>query len=532
MRHDSGAILSKSSGPCKRAALWLALLVLLSAQAVMAETISGHLSVVWGDAPPGCAGPDTPLVYLTDVTGGSIRLVPDAAVLGELGSVLLLNGYLVTVEGAWTEDLSRGNSDFTFRFTAIRQMEKSDPVSPAIAGSQPWVSLMLKFSDVATEPKTLAFFQNMYSTSSPGLDHYWQENSGTLINLPGSTAYGWFTLPHPRSYYITGAPGEEVANLTALFNDGTAVADDYVDFSPFVGINLMFNDLLDCCAWGGNRWATLDGVEKSWRVTWEPPWGYENVAVIAHETGHGFGLPHSSGEYGETYDNDWDVMSNSWLCTIPDPTYGCVGQHTIMYHKDLLAWVAADRKLTVEAGGQRTLTLERSAQPATTNLRLIRLPILGSSTNFITVEARRRVGYDLQLPGEGVIIHEVDTLRDNRAHVIDSDGNGDTGDAGAMWLPGETYTHLAGNITVTVNLATATGWIVTVRNQPPTDPSGDVNGDTLVNSADLAILQNVQAGNFDAGTYPCTLWEMGDFDASNAIDSPDCVALANYFSGN
>jgi|GEM_PF-5333875 len=225
-------------------------------------------------------------------------------------------------------------------------------------------------------------------------------------------------------------------------------------------------------------------------------------------------------------------MSDAWLCTITDPTYGCVGQHTIMYHKDLLAWVATDRKITVEAGGQRTLTLERNAQPVTANLRYIKLPILGSSTNFITVEARRRVGYDLQLPGEGVIIHEVNTLRANRAHVIDSDGNGNTGDGGAMWLPGETYTYSAGAITVTVNLATATGWVVTVRNQPPADPSGDLNGDTLVNSADLAVLQNVLAGNFAAGTYPCTLWEMGDFNASNDIDSPDGVALANYFSGN
>ena len=63
-------------------------------------------------------------------------------------------------------------------------------------------------------------------------------------------------------------------------------------------------------------------------------------------------------------------MSNAWLCTITDPTFGCVGQHTIMYHKDMLGWVAADRKATIGAGQQRTLTLERNAQPSTANLRL------------------------------------------------------------------------------------------------------------------------------------------------------------------
>jgi M6 family metalloprotease-like protein len=508
---------------------WWVLVILLTGQAAASEPLIGRLSVVWGDARPGCAGPVEPWLFLDDDTGGSFRLVADAAVQRTTGEFLPLAGRRVIVAGDWEETLAASPDGAVFRFTSIQPLEKTGPVPLDVTGSQPWVSILLKFSDISTEPESLSYFTNMYSTSFPGIDHFWSENSGGLVNLSGSGAFGWYTLPHPRSYYITGDPAS--ANLTALFNDGTAVADPYVDFRNYVGINLMFNDLLDCCAWGGSRWATLDGTTRSWRVTWEPPWGYQNISVIAHETGHGFGLPHSSGEYGETYDNDWDVMSNAWVCTIPDPTFGCVGQHTILYHKNILGWVPADRKVSIGAGGQRTLTLERNAQPSTANLRLIQLPINGSSTHFLTVEARRRVGYDLQLPGEGVIIHDVDTTRGIPAHVIDIDGNGDTGDAGAMWVPGETYTNSAGNITVTVNVATATGWIVTVRNQPPTSPSGDVNGDGLVNSADLATLQNVVAGNFTAGAYPCTLPDMGDFDGNHILDSLDCLALAAMFSG-
>jgi hypothetical protein len=115
----------------------------------------------------------------------------------------------------------------------------------------------------------------MYGNSAGRLDHYWRELSYDQINVVGSSAAGWFTLPKPRADYI---PQGGSADLTALFSDCTAAADSVVDFSNggggYEGINMMFNDVLDCCAWGGTRWGTLDGVTKLWRVTWEPPWGW------------------------------------------------------------------------------------------------------------------------------------------------------------------------------------------------------------------------------------------------------------------
>jgi hypothetical protein len=65
----------------------------------------------------------------------------------------------------------------------------------------------------------------------------------------GSASQNWKTLPHDRAYY--GATGSGTsANLEALFNDCTAIHDADVYFPNFVGINLMFNDLLDCCCAG------------------------------------------------------------------------------------------------------------------------------------------------------------------------------------------------------------------------------------------------------------------------------------------
>jgi hypothetical protein len=114
----------------------------------------------------------------------------------------------------------------------------------------------------------------MLGTSPPGLDHYWREVSFNNVNLTGSAVYGWYTLPQPRSYYVHGSPAQLDQQRAA--NDCTAVADAQVYFPGFVGINLMFNDDLDGAAWGGSWTLARDGVTKTYRMTWMPPWGYEN----------------------------------------------------------------------------------------------------------------------------------------------------------------------------------------------------------------------------------------------------------------
>jgi M6 family metalloprotease-like protein len=328
----------------------------------------------------------------------------------------------------------------------------------------------------------------MYSDAYPGLDHYWRELSYNTINVVGSGAVGWYTLPQPRSYYVydMNEDGEVELDRGRAANDCTAVADGNVYFPNYVGINLMFNYDLDLYAWGGSRYMILDGVSKVWYMTWEPPWGYQNIGVIDHETGHGFGLPHSSGAYGKTYDNQWDVMSDHWSGCYrdgqdhSDPVYGCLGQHTISYHKDILGWITAGRKYIATPGSQATITLEQLTLPQTSNYLMAQIPIRGSATHFYTIEARRLVGYDSHnpLPGQAVIIHEVDTARMRPAYVVDVDNNGNTGDAGAMWTPGEAFIDETNGITVSVDLTTTTGFIVAIESQALQLSNVDISGPT------------------------------------------------------
>jgi len=448
--------------------LFVLLLSPVSAQAALGSgdpgdnaSRSGWLTVTWGDGQPG-SGSTALLVALVDEGGEStvLEIEPQS-----LGRAYGLNRRRVVAVGNWAE--APGLAGQVLRVSSLQLDETSGALSAsteasasALSGPQPWVNVLCKFSDVSAEPKPASYFDGLLGEAAPGLGHYWREVSYDQVNILGSASYGWYTLPQPRAYYLgLGTSGM----LNQLFSDCTAAADSSVNYPDYVGVNLMFNAELDGSAWGGSRWATLDGRSGFWYTTWEPPWGYGNQTVIAHEMGHGFGLPHSSGTYGLTYDNKWDVMSDSWAnCSrSTSPTYGCLAQHTISYHKDKLGWFSAGQRYEAVDGSQ-TITLEQLALPETGNYRMAKIPIAGSATSFYTVEVRNWAGYDVKLPGEAVIIHEVDTTRLNPAHVVDVDGNGNTGDAGAMWTVGESFSDLANEVTVSIDSATASGFVVTI----------------------------------------------------------------------
>ncbi|OGO28852.1 MAG: hypothetical protein A2Z16_11180 [Chloroflexi bacterium RBG_16_54_18] len=443
-------------------------------------SLQGWFHILWGD-PADAVGEGEIFYLLVDDQGRSYYL--DLGSAGKpFSELLLLNGERVSLQGTWS-DILRDSKRSPVLVEDIRSQEniplsgedQSQPLPPVL-GNQKYVSILCKFSDFAVEPRNLAFFQGMYANAFPGLDHYWRELSYNQLDLLGSTAVGWFNLPQPRSYYIydmdsDSDPDADFARLTA---DCTAAADASVYFPDFEGVSLMFNADLDGYSYGGGYPISLDSpTPQNYGVTWIADWGYADISVVEHEMGHSFGLPHSSGMYGETYDNYWDVMSMDRQWGLPDSTYGRTGQHTIAYHKDLLGWLSAADKFTVPQDGVvHTITVERLANPQTANPRLAILPVIGSS-RFYTLETRQWLdgGYDKNIFGFQVVIHEVDPARENQAQVVDYDNNYDTRDDGARWQtwPGlmETFIDATDGISVTVSSVGETNHTVRVKITSP-----------------------------------------------------------------
>ncbi len=342
-----------------------------------------------------------------------------------------------------------------------------------VSGSQPWVSLLCKFSDVSSEPNNLDFFQGMYSNQTGGLDHYWREVSYNNINLVGSIAVDWVTLPSTHKTYVPTADEEgDDVDLDLIFYDCTAAADPFVDFSnadgngnSFVGINIMLNESLGCCAWGSSMLADLDGVSKFWRTTWNPPWAYSDVSVISHEMGHGFGLPHANNSDmdQDPYDNPWDVMSMLWVYATEDPVYGLLGQHLNVYHKKILGWIKAAENFTVSSNTNSTIIIDETSIASTTNYRMAQINLPNNS--YYTIEARKKTGdYEAELPGNAVIIHHINPARLEPSWAIDADHPpSDYADSeGVMWKVGETFIDMRNGFKLEVLAETANGFEVKI----------------------------------------------------------------------
>jgi M6 family metalloprotease-like protein len=493
--------------------------------------------------------------FIVDAQGKETKLqLTDEAVLREAlkeqgvsrkqledGGPQPLVGKRVTIEGNWTSRDVKGerpSDDDKIKVEKIgtapagnEQSQFDFQANPAVTGSKPAITIACKYADNAAEPKTISYFDSLVSgTTQPGLDHFWRETSYDQINLAGSQVVGWYTLPRARAEYLDPFGN---ADLGLLARDCTALADGSVFFPGYSTINLVFNAELDGAAWGGSQPLTLDGRTITYGATWMPPWGYENQGILAHEMGHSYGLPHSSGPYGQTYDSWWDVMSSGGYLfqhlgplfddCFRDPTYGCMAMGTISAHKDKLGWIPSRQRYTAAANSQRTLTIDRlsTAVSISGNYLMARIPIDGSSTKFYTVEARRPVGYDAHAAADGLVLHKIDTSQavdlTRFAYVVDADTdpfNLNPNDDTATWTPGETFTDLANDIEVQVLGSTASGYTVSIRNglgtlitaSPPefsNSNSGTFSFDDQREGAGVAGFEcKLDGGSFVACTSP------------------------------
>lgn len=457
------------------------------ATAAQQVTVTGVVSVIHGDPPPGSALPPRVVVTLTEAGGESWVLVGTKAASAQslrgkqarASGVALANGNKLAVDSLTATDGSAPNAS---------------PPQGLVSGSKAYATVLCKFADVAAEPQGPAFFDALLNNTNPGLNDYWREVSYQNINLDGSTAYGWQTMAQNRAAYFDG---DGNALLTTLATDCAAAQDAFVDFSAFFGINYVFNDDLDCCAWGGSANPGVDGAGNK-PATWMPPWAW-TAGVFGHESGHSIGLPHSGGPYGAVYDSQWDVMSAAREV------------HTISYHKDILGWIPAGEIYTATGAINQTVRLVNLALApndigeSVADRMMVKIPL--GDDRFYTLEARKKTGYDLSpqgLPGEGVIIHLVDpdessdaTPEDTPAEVVDGSNNNNVNDAGAMWVPGELFEDSVNGISVAIVSEYEDGWIIAIN--PSTDVSVSKSANPDPATAGELLTYNVSVRNLGPG---------------------------------
>ena len=127
--------------------------------------------------------------------------------------------------------------------------------------------------------------------------------------------------------------------------------------------------------------------------------------MLAHELGHALGLPdlydHRKAEYANfdisPYVGPWCLMSYGRISG--EPVHFCA------FNKMLLGWIPTERIKVVSHGSTEFITFE-PLEIKTGGTQVIKIPSYGQT--YYLVEARRKIGFDKELPDEGVLVTRVD----------------------------------------------------------------------------------------------------------------------------
>jgi hypothetical protein len=471
------------------------------------QTYEGILNVVWGDPRTALdsGGETRYTLALPDGTRLPLRLTAqDGVAQFYFNKRVVISGRSVPSPATST---SPGGETIEVDAIAPSPMLSGAPnVSASVSGTKKVIFLLVKFQSEAAVPHPPVFYTDMTNPSTPPagevfpttINGFFLKTSYNQFSWVGSVGGvggvgapgGWLTLPHPKSYYAPCGWSSVCSNLSALGDDATALGRaEGIVFPNYDNINFVLSNDLDCCAWGGGYFSSVDS--KVYGATWEPPWGQE-TGTYSHEMGHSLGLPHSGWVY-YAYDSPWDIMSdreeasgvtcgsyasvnsggtNSLRCTEPGDGY-------IAAHKDYLGWIPGANQVQTDntPGSAVNVNLEGSSLPLSSGLKMIKICLAGfsctgSSARYLTVEARVKgqgatSQYDNGIFGEGLIIHSVQMDRSpiggpcffnqqsGWAVPIDStpgdydstncNSGGRTfpnyGLFNAQWTPGQTYTN-------------------------------------------------------------------------------------------
>ena len=374
------------------------------------------------------------------------------------------------------------------------------------------------------------------------------ENSYGAMTLQ-STVTVWVTLPNTEAYYADNedGTGSYPQNAQGMVEDALDLIDPLVDFSQFDDDSDGYIDAIDFIHSGYGAETGGGGGDWIWSHRWslwalpdgewisdegvkvydyhtEPAlWGTSGTnivrfGVIAHETGHFFGLP-------DFYDTDgsgagigsWGMMANSWgfdYSQYHPP-------HFSAYSKIELGWLTPT---VISAPGVYTI------DQVVTNPQVYRIDHNYPAGEYLLIENRQPAGIETAIPQGGLCIYHIDEQADDvtegypgqtgwpqngnhyRVAVLQADGNYDLEKNNNRGDSGDLY-HAAGVSEIS----------------PATVPDTHAyqSGDIIITDNAIKNISSAAASmtfTYDNGTVPLPP-QAYDIDVITDVDTPVTVTL-------
>lgn len=249
--------------------------------------------------------------------------------------------------------------------------------------------------------------------------------------------------------------------------DVVEAADPYADFSRYDMVYVVATKAAKAISFSptylhdpATSGVTADDTRVKWAVTFGQDmwrWGHE---VVAHETGHTFGLPDLYAFTGETHRHagGWDVMGN-------------IAGHAPQYlgwHSWKLGWTRDRQVACLAEPGRRTIRLAPVERPGGTKIAVVRT---GETTAYVA-ESRRARGNDPAPCSTGVLIYKVDSATQTGEGPIRvmpatpataPPAGSDCGPLDmAAHVPGQTFTDPASGVRIEVRAGGRSGDTVSI----------------------------------------------------------------------
>jgi len=251
------------------------------------------------------------------------------------------------------------------------------------------------------------------------------QNSYGQVEL-NSDISSWITVSGSEQYYANGQSGD--STLWEALREALDTLDQTVDFSQYDTNNDGYIDSIAFLHSGyGAEWGQTDAdgtatADRIWSHRWSiqnPVWtsnegvqvsdyhispalwettGSEigRIGVIAHETGHFFGLPDLYDTDGGGYGiGSYGLMANSWDF---DGSQWCP-PHLAPWSKLQLGWISP---VNISQAGEYSI-----GQSETNNDYFI-ITDGYSSNEYLLIENRQNAGFDCSMPQGGLAIWHID----------------------------------------------------------------------------------------------------------------------------
>ncbi|WP_256962382.1 M6 family metalloprotease domain-containing protein [Streptomyces sp. NRRL B-24572] len=299
---------------------------------------------------------------------------------------------------------------------------------------------------------------------APGADWLWNASYGKVW-LAISQHRQWVRMPHASTDYGF-ARGLTHEAHEAYIKDAVAAADPYVDFSRYdmlyvvptrnaSAISFTPTYIHDPATVG----VRADGALLKWAVTFGQDMWHWGPKLVAHETGHTFGLPDLyafTGTDAHRFVAGWDVMG----------LIGGPGSQYFAWQSWKLGWTADSQVVCRASAGSDTVYLTAVEYGSGTKMAVVRT---GPTTAYV-VESRRAVQADGGVCSTGALVYKIDTsvqtgqgpvqVVDAKPYATPAAGCRPLDDA--PFRAGESFTDAAAGVRVEVLAADGCGETVRV----------------------------------------------------------------------